>query len=132
MYISLRQWLNFKLSGITCLVGKKMFLNFYLRVHWLSEYDYICIILDAIVSMISHQTLLVLNNIHCTSLRCGVLNFWCFFPTCPFSSKIPTLHQQLKKYPPEILHTQNDAVSMHFSRPMICWYLPSLVLTNRP
>ena len=29
--------LNFKLSGITCLVGKLSRLNFYLRVHWLSE-----------------------------------------------------------------------------------------------
>ncbi len=35
---SLSQWLDFKLSGITCLVGKISRLNFYLRVHWLSEY----------------------------------------------------------------------------------------------
>ena len=33
---SLIQWPNFKLSGITCLAGKYS-LNFYLRVHWLSE-----------------------------------------------------------------------------------------------
>ena len=36
-FVSLSQWLNFKLSGITCLVGKISRLNFYLRVHWLSE-----------------------------------------------------------------------------------------------
>ena len=34
MKFSLSQWLNFKLSGITCLVGKIIRLNFYLRVHW--------------------------------------------------------------------------------------------------
>ncbi len=33
---SLSQCLSFKLSRITCLVGKKR-LNFYLRAHWLSE-----------------------------------------------------------------------------------------------
>ena len=33
----LGQWLNFKLFGITCLVGKIKFKLFFFRVHWLSE-----------------------------------------------------------------------------------------------
>ena len=35
--ILLGQWLNFKLFGITYLVGKISRSNFYFRVHWLSE-----------------------------------------------------------------------------------------------
>ena len=40
---SLSQWLNFKFSGITCLVGKKS-LNFYLRagsIHWVRVYPWV-------------------------------------------------------------------------------------------
>ena len=33
----LGQWLNFKLFGITCLVGKNKVQTFFFRVHWLSE-----------------------------------------------------------------------------------------------
>ena len=33
----LGQWLNFKLFGITYLVGKIKFKLFFFRVHWLSE-----------------------------------------------------------------------------------------------
>ena len=33
----LSQWLNFKLFGITYLVGKIKFTLFFFRVHWLSE-----------------------------------------------------------------------------------------------
>ena len=36
-HISLSQWLNFKLFGITYLVGKIKFKPFFFRVHWLSE-----------------------------------------------------------------------------------------------
>ena len=35
----LGQWLNFKLFGITYLVGKISRSNFYFRVHWLSELE---------------------------------------------------------------------------------------------
>ena len=35
----LGQWLNFKLLGITYLVGKIKFKPFFFRVHWLSEYS---------------------------------------------------------------------------------------------
>ncbi len=42
IYISLSQWLNFKLFGITYLVGKIKFKLFFFRVHWLSEI-YICL-----------------------------------------------------------------------------------------
>ena len=38
----LGQWLNFKLFGITYLVGKIKFKLFFFRVHWLSEYS--CIV----------------------------------------------------------------------------------------
>ena len=36
-YHLLGQWLNFKLFGITYLVGKIKFKPFFFRVHWLSE-----------------------------------------------------------------------------------------------
>ena len=42
IYISLSQWLNFKLFGITYSVGKIKFKPLFFRVHWLSEiYIYI-------------------------------------------------------------------------------------------
>ncbi len=37
MGFSLSQWLNFKLFGITYLVGRIKSSNFFFRVHWLSE-----------------------------------------------------------------------------------------------
>ena len=39
--ISLGQWLNFKLFGITYLVGKIKFKLFFFRVHWLSEISFV-------------------------------------------------------------------------------------------
>ena len=37
VFFLLSQWLNFKLFGITYLVGKIKFKLFFFRVHWLSE-----------------------------------------------------------------------------------------------